>query len=463
MCDQDAGLTPEESKKRKVDSHKRQDNNFNPSEDQNLSPKQDQNQLSLAGPSNEESSPCIFNLDIDCFEELFEWLSAADLFALRRTNKRFKKIVDFFIKTNYPAFGKFKLFDTNFDMFRQMDSITIGMMKEIDISVDRNFDGSQFESIKEVLSKVMEVSIRSWTTPFDFHNSFLKYCNNMQCLTIHREEDWDPHVEMSKEWLCHRYPSLEYICFEAMPKDKIDGFIKFFHLNPNIHALSTDLESLKTIGSKLVGAGIKFDRLGTFDSVIDKDSLHLLKRLHDDGLYKRLRLSLDDLDIAFDEEEDLNLLASVAIEVIKNESSVHALIHHLPSLKEIIFHQHCDIHEDYENTQNVERVYSDGGFSDDIMAFTRTCPKLKHILVQNVHDTNHLNLVRINNERSKLAGACKTTIYVDEHMYLAMKFSGISKTNYKFIELKRTLACNWKQMFENGVCGSCAISKQDQE
>ncbi|XP_055299459.1 uncharacterized protein LOC129567026 isoform X2 [Sitodiplosis mosellana] len=61
----------------KSDSRNRSQNEQNP----NLS----KNALAVAEPPNDESSARMFTLNIDCLEELFEWLSIKDLFTLRQT------------------------------------------------------------------------------------------------------------------------------------------------------------------------------------------------------------------------------------------------------------------------------------------------------------------------------------------------------------------------------------------
>lgn len=47
-------------------------------------------------PLSKLPSPML-KLNADCFEELFEWLSVADLLTLRRTCKRLQQMVDYFI------------------------------------------------------------------------------------------------------------------------------------------------------------------------------------------------------------------------------------------------------------------------------------------------------------------------------------------------------------------------------
>lgn len=63
-------------------------------EEPNPTAKEHPNEVVEISPLNTES-PEILRLYIDCFEEIFEWLSMTDLRRLRKTCKRLKQEVDF--------------------------------------------------------------------------------------------------------------------------------------------------------------------------------------------------------------------------------------------------------------------------------------------------------------------------------------------------------------------------------
>lgn len=411
---------------------------------------QSQNQATVAGPSNEESPPLIFKMDIDCFEELFEWLSISDLLALRRTCKRFKKIIDYHIKTNYPEIGKFRLSEGTLKRFQQMDEGTIELINKIEVSVGKDFNAAHFESIKELLKKVEKIIISSWTSDPDFYNVFLKHCKSVKHLVIKGNKNYFP-CEVSDDWLSHHYPSLEYVNFGRIPKEKINEYMAFFRLNPNITALGLDIKSLERVGLHFLRAGIKFDRLFYLEWWITKNGLDLLKQLHDGGFYKRLQLTfefaqLDDEDDE-DYELDLNVLTSIGVEVI-NGDRINFTIPPLPRLKEIDILEYCEFYYKYENVKNVVERFNTGGFGVGLITkLIGNFPKLKHFQIESIYDANQLNLTALNNEREKLAGACKTTIYVDEYTFLTTKWASL-KTNLSLIELKRMEACCWEDFFQ---------------
>lgn len=409
-----------------------------------------QNEASLAGPSNVETSADIFKMNIDCFEELFDWLSLGDLFDLRVTCKRFKKIVDYYFKVNYPRIGKFKLNNNHLDMFRQMDSGTIGWIREIEVLVGHDFDVNQFSSIEKILNNVKNIIIKRWKTDSNIYNCFLKYCKNLKCLSIKRTNIFSS-IDISSEWLSHQYPSIEYLRIDNILKSEINDFVQFFHLNPNIHAVSIDLQCLNNIGSHLFEAGIKFDRFYTTEYFTEEEHLDSLKQHYDIGFYKRLCLNTN--YVRTETENSHSKLALIGTEVL-GVRDLTFKIPSLPNLKELNINSMFDFDEKYKHMNNiVERFNCLSINSNVFLTFIGKFPKLKHFKFFHLEDTNKLNLIAMNKERQKLPGACKTIIYVPDELFLTTKWA-MTKTNFNLIELKRYEACDWDQFFEND-CKVC--------
>ena len=137
------------------------------------------------------------------------------------------------------------------------------------------------------------------------------------------------------------------------------------------------------------------------------------------------------------------LFASIGLEVLKGDVNIENQA--LPCLKELyIYGVACRCHE---NVKNVERITSWSIYYNGIMEFIGFFPKLKHFRIKNIFDTEQFNLNAMNKQRKKLAGACKTTIYVPENDFLLTKWS--TNTSIGLIELKRVQACDWDQLFEN--------------
>ena len=122
---------------------------------------QNQNGNATIGTPNEQALSPILRLNVDCFEELFEWLSLADLRSLRQACKRLNQVVDFFIKSNYPAvrlgFGKFKFNLENLQKFQQLAPIDVEMIKRVEVDYEISTK-KQIAIFKSILPQIEELN-----------------------------------------------------------------------------------------------------------------------------------------------------------------------------------------------------------------------------------------------------------------------------------------------------------------
>lgn len=66
-----------------------------------------QSQVASASTSSIEITPNIFKLDIDCFDEIFEYLSIKDLHSFGQTCRAMHKVAGEYFKRNHSAAEKF--------------------------------------------------------------------------------------------------------------------------------------------------------------------------------------------------------------------------------------------------------------------------------------------------------------------------------------------------------------------
>lgn len=414
--------------------------------------------FALAGPSNVECSSSILKLDIDCLEELFEWLSIKDLLALRRTCKRFKRAVDYYIKTNCPALGSFRLDAHNIDIFRKMELSSIELVQKLElligISYDEAMNASQFEAVKCVLNKLETLTIESKAISDDFYDAVLKHCHNLKKLVIMYDVDtWLNIVGSNNDWLLRQYATLEHINFqEICPRtfvDRIDEIVTFFVQNSSIRIFSTSLEFLREYAFPLNDSGVKLDELRVIEHTspdfLDYDCLELFRELHDKGFYKKLHLSGEMFDIHM-LENDLAMITPLGVERLSLNYSTF-ILPALPDIKEIYFDNFDEPHQ-FANVKNVERLHFHKLNCDQIMLAIREFPKLTLFKFHELtNDVETINLSALNREREKVTGASKVTIYVDDKIFLATKWAS-PKTVYSFIELKRSQTYYWEKLFK---------------
>lgn len=254
-------------------------------------------QQPVAGASNEESVSRIFKLDIDCFEELFGFLSLKDLFVLRQTCKRFKKLVDYYIKQYYPAiklnYGIIKVSDANIEQFRLLDSNCVKLIKAVQMNTS-DLSLEKIEIIKEILNCVELLEVSNFQIrEHDFYEIFLKFCPKIKCLIITNVDD--TLVDANTSWLQQHYPTLERIVLDDCNDGFYDGFEmthlrSFFTINPNIQSFSTTLTFLWENRNWLLGCDIKFDQLEIESFYVEEieDKFGLIGELYAQGFYQRL-------------------------------------------------------------------------------------------------------------------------------------------------------------------------------
>lgn len=177
----------------------------------------------------------------------------------------------------------------------------------------------------------------------------------------------------------------------------------------------------------------------------------LLNTLHEKGFYKRLHLytgvDFECDDIIMNEFATLRALEMLYLIDLRGNMNISPF----PQLKE--FRMYCLI--DSPDTEilaklfvNIEKIYSVYSNFEFILPFLLHSKKLKELRVycprywqssqKLFNEDNYvINLEALNRERSKCNGSSKVTIFTEEKAYLNTKYAKM-RTNYEFIELKRT-------------------------
>lgn len=409
--------------------------------------------VAIGDPS--PNSPML-KLDIDCFEELFEWLPLKDLRALRRTCKRLKNVTDYYIRQNYgPKESGFRGLKVDSDdalkKIAEMDPDRKKFINKIRIWCDENLIKSKIDDLKPILNQVTRIEIGNWQNETDFDEVFLKHCSNLKCLCIF---DIMGKNLMGKgnKWLQREYPTLEHLilCYDFDYEDErneIRELRTFFELNPNVRTFSTTLQFLWINRLWLRGSNINLDQLeiqGGGSLMLDP-CFRFVNELHRQGFYKRLHFYGIDID------EDGELLRTAQLPGLEKLYLAYLdLTIALPPLegvKELNFVFSEDIkHPNIlaSNIPHVEIIHIKEAKIDDILPFIRLSPNVSKIRVGRLLKENDLHfkdnpidLVALNKERKKLAGARKITLFLKERIYLATKWAAM-KTECSLIQIKRS-------------------------
>lgn len=419
-------------------------------------------------PSSVEKSIGILNMGLDCFRELLDWLSLADLKALRQTCKNLKVHIDLYIEMYYPTI---RIGYKKVEHIRDFESSSKNLIKEIRfLNYEQKFR-NEFEDHGEILSSVQSVRLFKNCVNGEFYETLLKFCSNLRSLTISRICD-DTLVGFVNKWLLRQYPKLEnfkLLDFLEPEGSGIQEMTTFFELNSSIRTFSTSLQFLKANGQYFKKTTTKLDQLcinitSEHYNLIG-DVMNVLIELHRHGFYQCLYLYRGCL-CTVDGVNLKGLLSMPGLEKIRFSSCEQLDLPPLPGLKELKIGS-IKMSTDWKivsnSIMNVERVYIENGSLSDIEPFIHHFEKLKHIkigfgasqkndtrfpldrglTIGQSKDSFYVDyLSSLDKERSKLANASKTTIYIDEEIYLALKWSSNIR-NFKSIELKRSEAFQW--------------------
>ncbi|XP_031634204.1 uncharacterized protein LOC116347653 isoform X2 [Contarinia nasturtii] len=416
--------------------------------------------VAVADRSNMEFT----SINIDCLEELFEWLSLKDLFALRRTCKRLKKVVDYYIKTNYPTVGNARIKESNIQQYFQADT---ALIKAATVDLERVLRETEISEIEKILNAIEWIHIRDYqiNRESDFNDVFLKHCINLKVLWIlHRRGNL---IGSNDNWLCRHYPTIEHIYLgELLTRNSLEmpKLTRLLNLNPQLQTFA--INSIIFLANKnvLINSGIQINQLEINRSNGDGSDLsqviHMLNELYLIGFYKQLHYYT--VSVLFENHlRELATIPAISMLTFSGLISDVCTLPPMPDLKEItyfpnfrafeVINQNVDLEPLMKNNRQLERIYIGRIYLVSLLPFIRQLPRLKQIKVrkllsgETVLNDVGIDLEALNKERESLTGACKTTIYVEEDIFLATKFAKVT-TSLSLIELKRVQCLEWHKI-----------------
>lgn len=280
----------------------------------------------------------------------------------------------------------------------------------------------------------------------------LKFCPKIKTLVILQDDQDEPAlIGNGNEWMHKRYPTLEHFVCENVKMAEVQPLLE---LNPNIRTISVICAYVREHAHSLMATNIKLDELEVFVCNFDTELVHHLKALYERGFYQRLKLFLSENVLGGDLEfTPPNGLVSFYKMDSENES---VELSNLTTLKDVCAaksDQLTDLPKLAINLPNLERIQFGYASVDDILPFIRHSMNLRQITIRYLMDGTHfnrddyvINLVKLNEERTKLLGAEKTTIYVEKEAYLETKWA-LKGMNYACVQLRRLEAYEWDHSF----------------
>ncbi|XP_031623885.1 uncharacterized protein LOC116341132 [Contarinia nasturtii] len=438
------------------------------------------NEDAVAGSSTSsvESSPKIFNMNVDCFDEIFEYLEMTDLHSFGQTCKRMNKVAGEYFKQNYPfSVMNYSFCEPfgipGFNQFRPKISIIRYEMPYVQFHISEfkltnniefwyfNINNETIEFFKSLLPQLETVHIEECTIDGDLYELMLKYGENLKRVYANgnKRANYRGHRH---DWLLNKYPKLEHL--ELITADinqsyRINELSKFFVLNPNIQRFSTtslvlwdNKDFFLNYNAKLDILEVKGVRLRPGMLI---DLFNLLNRLYEQGFFKRLYFYTNniskypiDLSDLLPSVKGLELLCIRSFDMSDN-------LPQLTNLKELIIlnlSNATDFVILANGLEELERLYITSASIDHIVPFIRRSKKLNKIKLLHLKEGGVLNLRMLNDERAKLAGARKIIIYTSDDIFVATKWATRNgDTNLSLLEMRRSYSYEWRHHYERRI------------
>lgn len=414
------------------------------------------------GNASPIQSSQFLRLNVDCWENVFDYLSLDDILWMSKTCKRMQAIgghyyrQNFLIETVYsdgfciagvPIRSEFFQFVNSLkimtkcdDFLNAKDFSSLNKLQLIDMSLDE----IQMACIKDLLGEIKYLYLDHCSIDGDLFERILKHCPKIKRLTIDNVRE-----SISNEnWLLQEYPMLERlnVIYQKIPNG--NALLALLERNSNIKHLEINGEYLWTNRHLLIQTHVRLDCLVVdleYWDFIDPAELlsffYLLNSLYDHGFYRSLKLIM-----LYYRVNDVHELTSgmTTLKAFKG-ASLHANIDasSFTELTELYFNYPLciDVQKMAKNLTKLKKIVFHNVNTNDILPFVQHSRKLNTIVLRgfiggSLLMDNVLNLFALNQEREKLKGAQRVWIHVNEDIHLATKWNA-KHLNLKLVEIKR--------------------------
>lgn len=402
----------------------------------------------IAESSVNVSAAQIFKLNDDCFEHLFEWVSLTDLFRFRLTCKQMKQCVDYYIKLKYPRLPRISISDqkrlkklckigpNHSDWFKHFCLQCVKLTKTMTIQIS-----SILNHIETLRIDDLHIGNRNG----DFYDIVLKHCPHLKCLMVSFKWYEPPIIGTSNRWLLQRYPMLEHFGIEIIAKDWslpyqifTTDLLMFLKQNSHIRILSTNSEFFFKIHHMIQQSNLKFNSLNIAVSPTKDHNLeYICDTLKKHNFYKKLNIQHYSTDVQhFSEVKQLNEFHNLELlSVFSFGSYFLKRSNDIPKKMAI----------DFAHLRRIRIRYA---YLSDIRAFVCHSQNIREIEVERIRlndtefacceDLDIEHFLTFDAERQNLIGACKVKIFINENLFLKLKWTHNAKIHaLSLIELRR--------------------------
>ncbi|XP_055306354.1 uncharacterized protein LOC129570682 [Sitodiplosis mosellana] len=446
------------------------------------------NDTTIKSDSIEEMHTALFQLNIDCFEAIFEYLSLKDLHSFGQTCKAMQQMAGGYFHRNFKSAEKFSANDAIYMVYSNNDGVSNERIQTSSFNQFINYISHYYEEmeplhyihshsdeftainriylvclainptkigyLQKILSKINVVQLRQCTLIGDFYETLLSHCKQLKRLYV-QDDLGDIIDESGNPWLLRQYPTLELFQLTLRYPFRILELSTFFERNPNVRSFSTSSRCLWENRHELLKCKAELDRLeiemldNFYRQLIDMQLIcELLNQLYERGFYQRLHLFVKRVDQKCSEQlASVYGLECLSIRQFSRSYSL-PLLTNLKVLTILNGSNTNDMDILAKNLVNIERICFQNATHSDILPFIRRSVRLNKVKFVPTANEAILKLAKLNVERVKLAGARKITIYVPDNVFLATKWTAKNgEINLNMIEMKRADSYEWDQHY----------------
>lgn len=426
--------------------------------------KQNQEMNMALATNNARDSP-ILGLDVDCLDELFDYLSMEDLCAIGRTCKRLHRAAGKYFAKYYPFemlsfiqnhngeiiqrvrscetyfanYVRCILISDDINIFRYAATKTYRHLKKITFRGNNVFSEDHYSCLAEmnILAQVSTIEIEFCTTSFrdSLLNRILQLCTNLKNLILVFSLPYE--ATANSNWKYQHCPTLERLEMKTCADP--DLFEIFLRTNPHIKRLSMKYENIDSIFNTIQTSDMALDELELVvcNSEANRKICDKMIALNENGHVGKLKVThrcnrqqLTNRPISFT-FENIGCLVSLEVDCLNlSRCRYHDVtkLALLVDLKKLHFSFTCISLDDAEILSkaliNLEELRLGRNSLFVAMPFARRLPKLRIVRVEKITGLN-FDLRALNNDRKQLPDAEVLKIYLKDDAYRQLRWTSI--------------------------------------
>lgn len=381
-------------------------------------------------------------VNVDCWERIFDFLSLRDVLAMSQTCQRMRQIGGHYFREHFHGTAcklsgspsmcmsiddipmdrvDFLRFIDTIVIEHQLDHLRTAANQDLLNSlttlqlVEVNLSEQHLRGLENIQANIDTIVLVRCTLEDDSLGEFLALCPKLKSLRLYSANFKSPMVKSNL--LERTYPTLDHV--QYVYSGDVDSLMPFLERNTNIKGLQIGADNLCKIPLETTTIHLDYLHIDNAETTFEANEIAMhLKALHANGFFKKLRFLSVYEDIFDDEAFIRQMISFSGLETLCILGSYTNMCQ-LDQLKEmqiVWFHPEPNLDILAKSLTNLERL-SISGSINQLEPFLRHSKKLKYVSYQdyfgNALDVPELNAVR---KMSKIQRKVKIGLYEGDYL-----------------------------------------------